>query len=122
MTKTRFTSVDEYLAAQPDAARGLLQGVRSASRKALPEAEEGISYQIPTYKVPGRAVVYFAGWKQHYSLYPAGDRIVTELREELAPFEIEKGTIRFPFTGTVPVKLIERVAKLRAEEVAAKKR
>lgn len=71
MAKTDFKSVDEYIAAQPDAAQVVLERVRSTIRRALPGAEEVISYNMPTYKVHGRPVLYFAGWKQHYSLYPA---------------------------------------------------
>ena len=71
MAKTNFRSVDDYIASQPEATQTVLKRVRSIIRKALPAAEEVISYQIPAYKSRGQAVVYFAGWKQHYSLYPA---------------------------------------------------
>jgi uncharacterized protein YdhG (YjbR/CyaY superfamily) len=71
MAKTDFKSVDEYIASQPEAAQGVLELVRSSIRKAVPNAEESISYKIPTYKLRGDPVIYFAGWKQHYSLYPA---------------------------------------------------
>ncbi|MCI0738224.1 MAG: hypothetical protein L0Y72_04215, partial [Gemmataceae bacterium] len=64
----------------------------------------------------GGAVIYFAGWKQHYSLYPATSYVVSALKDELAPYERSKGTIRFPLTKPVPVKLIARIAKLRAME------
>ena len=74
MAKTDFKSVDEYIASQPEAVQGVLERVRSTIRKAVPGAEEVISYQIPAYKLHGRAVLYFAGWKQHYSLYPATDQ------------------------------------------------
>ena len=63
--------MDEYIASQPEAAQGVLEGVRSIIRKAVPGAEEVISYKVPTYKLHGGPVSYFAGWKQHYSLYPA---------------------------------------------------
>lgn len=96
----------------------MLQRVRSTIRKAVPEAEEVISYKIPTYKLPGGTVLYFAGWKQHYSLYPANGRVVAAFKDELAPYEISKGTIRFPLSQPVPVRLIERIAKFRANEVA----
>ncbi|MBI3472431.1 MAG: DUF1801 domain-containing protein [Candidatus Solibacter usitatus] len=118
MAKTGFKSVDEYMASQPEAVRCILGRVRSTIRKALPRAEEVISYQIPAYKLHNRAVLYFAGWKQHYSLYPAGERIVAALKDELAPYEVTKGTIRFPLFQPVPVKLIGRIAKFRAKEVA----
>ena len=118
MPKIEWKSVDEYLAAQPEATHRILGRVRSAIRKAMPEAEEVISYKIPAYKLHGRVVIYFAGWKEHYSIYPASGALVAEFREELAPYEISKGTIRFPLSRPVPVKLIERIAKFRAQETA----
>ena len=75
MARTDFRSVDEYVATQPKASQAILQRVRSAIRKALPGAEEAISYQIPAYKLRARSVLYFAGWKEHYSLYPASGRL-----------------------------------------------
>jgi|SRR5579859_2236662 len=120
MAKTDFKSVDEYIAAQSAAVQGVLKRVRSIIRKAVPGAEEVISYQIPAYKLQGGAVLYFAGWKHHYSLYPAGGRLVAVFKDDLAPYEISKGTIRFPLSEPIPVKLIERIAKFRAKEVAEK--
>jgi uncharacterized protein YdhG (YjbR/CyaY superfamily) len=116
VAKTRFVSVDEYLAAQPEAARDVLKRVRSAIRRAVPAAEETISYQIPAYKLRGGRSLYFAGWKRHYALYPASARLLAEFKDELAAYEVEKSTIRFPLSGAVPVKLIERIAKFRAAE------
>lgn len=117
MAKTNFESVDEYLSAQADGARENLRRVRAAIRKALPEAEELISYQIPAYRVNGRIAIYFAGWSKHYSIYPASVALVAALREELAGYELAKGTIRFPHAGRVPVGLIARIAKFRAMEI-----
>ena len=110
------------MASQPDTVRGLLRRVRSTIREALPRAEEVISYNIPAYKMDGGAVLYFAAWKQHYSLYPATGRLVAALKDELARYEISKGTIRFPLSQAVPVKLIGRIAKFRAKEVADRER
>ena len=118
MAKTNLRSVDDYIASQPEATQTVLKRVRSIIRKALPAAEEVISYQIPAYKLRGQAVVYFAGWKQHYSLYPASAALVKAFKTELAPYELSKGTIRFPLGETVPAKLIEGIAKIRAKEVA----
>lgn len=93
--------------------------MRSAIRKALPGAEEVISYKIPAYKLDGRIVIYFAGWTQHYALYPVGPGLIAALERELAPYELShKGTVRFPLNGPVPVELIARIARLRAKEVA----
>ena len=116
MAKTDFKSVDEYIATHPEDVQAILQLVRSTIRKAVPGAEEMISYQIPAYKLPGGPVLYFAGWKHHYSLYPATDHVVEAFKDDLAPFKVNKGTIRFPLSEPVPVKLIEGIAKLRAKE------
>ena len=70
MAKTRIASVDEYIASQPETGQRVLKRVRSIIRKAVPDAQEAISYRIPTYKLDGRYVLYFAGWKQHYSVTP----------------------------------------------------
>jgi len=122
MAKAAFKSVDEYIARRPEEAQAILQRVRSTIRKAVPGAEEVISYQIPTYKRHGGYVVYFAGWKQHYSLYPATAHLVATLKDELAPYKVSKGTIRFPLSEPVPVKLIERIAKFLAKEAAERAR
>jgi uncharacterized protein YdhG (YjbR/CyaY superfamily) len=122
MAKTDFKSIDEYLAAQPKAAQDVLRRVRSTIRKAVPRAEEVISYKIPAYKLHGGTVLYFAGWKEHYSLYPATGRVVATFKDELASYKVSKGTIRFPLSEPVPVQLIGRIAKFRAKEVAERQK
>src|SRR6266852_4442016 len=122
MAKTNFRSVDEYIAVQPPSVQVILERVRSTIRKAVPEAEEMISYQIPAYKLRGGPVLYFAGWKQHYSLYPASGRLVAAFKDELAPYVVHKATIRFPLSEPVPVKLIGRIAKFRAKELAGREK
>jgi len=122
MAKTDFKSVDAYIASQPDAIQIILGLVRRAIRRALPGADEVISYNIPTYKLRGGAVLYFAAWKQHYSIYPAGAALVAEFRNQLTSCKIEKSTLRFSLSDPVPVKLIERIAKFRAEEAAAREK
>ena len=76
-----------------------------------------ISYQIPAYKLHGRPVLFFAAWKEHYSLYPSNARLVAAFKDQLSKYEISKGTIRFPLSDGVPVTLIERIAKFRARQV-----
>ena len=122
MAKTDFKSVDEYIATHPEDVQAILQRVRSTIRKAVPGAEEVISYQIPTYKLHGGYVVYFAGWKQHYSLYPATDHLVAAFKDDLVPYKVDKGTIRFPLSQPVPVQLIERIAKFLAKEASERAR
>lgn len=118
MAKSSFKSVDEYIASQPEAAQRVLEHVRAIIRKTVPRAQEMISYNIPTYKIDGEPVIYFAGWKQHYSLYPVGERIVAACRAVGVPYEVKKATIRFPLAKAVPDELISRIVKLRANEVA----
>jgi uncharacterized protein YdhG (YjbR/CyaY superfamily) len=114
--------VDEYIEAQPKEVRGVLASVRSTIRKALPEAEEVISYKMPTYKVGGESVLHFAAWKAHYSIYAATEGVVAAFQGELERYEIQKGTIRFPISEPVPVRLIGRIAKFRAKEVAEREK
>jgi uncharacterized protein YdhG (YjbR/CyaY superfamily) len=118
MARTGFQSVSEYIAAQPAPARPVLRRVRATIRTALPRAVEGISYQIPVYKLDGRMVLYFAGFQQHYSIYPATARVIRTLEHELAGALHSKATIRFSYDAAVPTRLITRIAKLRAAEVA----
>ena len=94
--------------------------MRRAIRKALPDAQEGLAYQMPAYTLNGIGVLYFAGWKSHYSLYPASDALAAAFAKELAPYERSKGTIKFPLSEPVPVRLIERIAKFRARQLTTR--
>ena len=114
--KPRNTS--EYISGFSRPVQTVLRRVRDTIRKAVPEAEEGIAYSIPAYRLHGRVMLYFAGWKEHYSLYPSSTQLVAAFKDELAPYEISKGTIRFPLSEPVPVRLIGRIAKFRAKQVA----
>lgn len=122
LARTNYASVDAYLAAQPEYARSTLEAVRSAIRAALPSAEEMISYQIPAYRVSGGMAIFFAGWKKHYSLYPVSEALLDAFGEELEPFEVERGTIRFPLGEPVPAGLIGRIAAFKAEEASDRAR
>ncbi len=122
MAKADFKPVDECIASQPEAVQGILGRVRSTVRDNVPGAEEVISYKIPTYKLHGIVVLYFAGWKRHYSLYPASGPLVAAFKDELASYEVSKGTIRFLLSQPIPVKLIGRIAKFRAKEVAEREK
>jgi uncharacterized protein YdhG (YjbR/CyaY superfamily) len=116
MARANFASVADYIAAQPPPARRVLQRVRATIRKALPGATEGISYQIPVYKLDGTMVLYFAGFQRHYSIYPATAAVIGPLKKELVGLLHSRATIRFPIDGAVPTRLITRIAKLRAGE------
>jgi uncharacterized protein YdhG (YjbR/CyaY superfamily) len=125
MARPGVDSVDEYIVKQADEVRPVLQRVRRIIRKTLPDAEETISYQIPAYKRDGKYVVYFAAFKQHWSLYPVTSPVRAQLKRELASYEGGKGTVRFPLSEPLPTRLVERIvrklgtlAKLRAQAKA----
>jgi uncharacterized protein YdhG (YjbR/CyaY superfamily) len=122
MANANFQSVDDYIDAQAPAVRPVLERVRRAIGKAVPDAEECISYSIPAFRFQGRILLYFAGWKEHYSIYPASDAMLAAFEGELEEYRVSKGTLRFPLDQPVPVKLIARIAKFRAQEMAAPKR
>jgi uncharacterized protein YdhG (YjbR/CyaY superfamily) len=119
MKQSAPKSVDEYIAAQPEAVRPKLERVRAAIKKAVPEAVEGIGYRMPGYKLHGKPLLYFAGFKEHYSLFAASGTFFAALEDELRSYELRKGTVHFPLTKPVPVTLISRIAKLRAAGIAA---
>lgn len=112
---TKPDTVDAYIAGFPDAVRPVLVAIRAAIRKVLPEAAEAISYGIPTFKVNGRNLVHFAGWKTHVSVYPlpAGD---AAFQDQLAPHRAGRGTAKFPLDKPVPYDFIARIAALLKEE------
>jgi uncharacterized protein YdhG (YjbR/CyaY superfamily) len=116
VTKTDAPSIDAYIAAQPEAARDALRSVRAAIRRAIPGAQETISYKIPAFRVAGRIAIFFAGWTAHYSIYPVLPRIAALMGDRLAPHQFSKGTVRFPLAEPVPEALIEEIARLLATE------
>ena len=113
-------SVDAYIARQTPEAQSVLRSVRSIIRTVLPTAEETISYQIPTYKLHGQYVVYFAGWTHHWSVYPVTESIREALGPELAAYEFRKGTVRFRLADPVPRRLVRRIVKELAKAALAR--
>ena len=118
---TRFTSVEDYLASFPDDVRRVLEEVRAAIRAAVPEAEETIAYDMPTYRVDGRSLVHFAGWTSYVSVYPLpgpGSAADPDLEDDLAAYRATRGTGRFPLDRPIPYPLVTRVVRaLRAERL-----
>ena len=115
-----FKTVDEYIASQPESVGKTLELLRQTIRRAAPEAEEVISYQIPAYIFHG-ILVYFAAFKEHYSLF-AMPTAISAFKDKLKPYEVSKGTIRFPLYEIVPVNLITEIIKFRMKENLEKKR
>ena len=118
--KTISNSVDEYLASVPEPARTTLQKVRAVIRTiAPPEATEGISYGIPTFKYKGM-LASFAAFSDHCSLFPGAGPTV-EFKNELKAFQTSKGTIRFAPDKPLPATLLKKLLKARIAENERKK-
>ena len=113
--------IDEYIAGFPKVVQKLLTRVRATIRKAAPHAKEGISYKIPAFYQDGGYLIYFAGYKNHISVYPA-PRGVDKFKKELAGYEGGKGTVRFPLDKPIPFDLITRIVKFRLEQNSEKRK
>jgi uncharacterized protein YdhG (YjbR/CyaY superfamily) len=116
-------SVDHYLAGvRDDDKRAALEKLRRTILAAAPRAEEAISYGIPTIKVGGRPVVAFGAWANHVALYPMSYAVIRENANELARFEVAKGTIRFQPGDPLPAALVRKIVKARIAQNEAKKK
>ena len=107
--------IDEYIAGFPNDVQEILETIRITIRKAAPDAEETISYQIPTFTLKGRYLVYFAAYKKHIGLYPA-PRGIEKFKKELSVYQGGKGTVRFPLDKPIPFGLIKRIVKFSVKE------
>ncbi len=111
MATTKSTTIDEYIDGFPDETKKILKRIRSIIKKNLPKAEETISYGIPTFKLNGTYVVYFAGFKKHVSIYPTTSGSAT-FEKQLEPYRSGRGTARFDLGKPLPEKLIVDIVKL----------
>ena len=109
------TTIDAYIAAFPPDVQAILGQIRMTIRETVPQAEETISYQMPTFTLNGHYLVYFAAYKQHIGLYPA-PLGVEEFQEALAVYGAGKGTLKFPLNQPMPFELIRRFVAFRARE------
>ena len=115
-------SVEDYLAALPEASRAALEKLRKTIKAAAPDATETISYQMPTFTDHGRSLVSYAAFKDHCSLFPASQAVKDALGDELKPYVTGKATIRFHPDKPLPDALVKRIVKARIEENAARRR
>jgi uncharacterized protein YdhG (YjbR/CyaY superfamily) len=107
-------TIDQYIAAQEEAVQPRLQDLRKIIRTAIPEAEERISWSMPTYW-KGQNLIHFAASKKHIGLYPGGEATAV-FAEELKDYSVSKGTIRLPYDRDLPAELIAKIAKWCFEE------
>ena len=107
-------NIDDYIAGFPPDVQKILQKVRATIKRAAPQADETISYQMPTFKLEGN-LVHFAAFKNHIGLYPTPSG-TERFRKELSSYETGKGSIRFPLDKPIPYDLIAKIVKFRVRE------
>jgi len=113
--KKPCTTVDEYINTFPPGVQEMIAQIRREIQKAAPDANETISYGIPTFDLNGKHLVHFAGWKRSLSVYPlpAGD---AAFQRKIAPYKKEKSTLRFPLDEPIPYELVGEVVTLLQQE------
>jgi uncharacterized protein YdhG (YjbR/CyaY superfamily) len=110
----RVNTIDEYIASFPKPIQDILQKLRQTIQESAPQAQEAISYQIPTFKLNGN-LVHFAAFKNHIGFFPTSSGVAA-FKKELSEYEISKGTIRFPLDKPIPFDLVRRIVKYRVKE------
>lgn len=114
MQDTKFTTVSQYIAAQPPPTQKILEALRAIIKKAAPKAEEVISYGMPAFKQDGM-LVFYAVWKTHVGFYPSGSGI-KDFADELSKYKTSKGAIQFPLDEPLPKDLITKIVRFRVSE------
>jgi len=119
--KTTPQTIDEYIADFPEDIQQVLQKIRVTIRRAAPDAEEVISYKMPTFNLNGHYLVYFAAYKKHIGMYPvpSGD---AKFNEKISAYQKGKGTLQFPLDQPIPFKLITELVKFRKRENLAREK
>jgi len=110
--------IDHYIAGCPKAVQAVLQQLRRTIQKAAPQAEEAISYCMPSFRLHG-ALVYFAAFNEHIGFYPTSSG-TAQFKRELSAHDTSKGTVRFPYGRPIPHGLISRIVKFRVRENLAR--
>ncbi len=110
-------TIDDYIAGFPKDVQSILQKIRATVRKAAPEAEEAIKYDIPTFVLHGN-LVHFAAYKNHIGFYPAPSG-TEKFKKELSPYRSGKGSVQFPLDEPMPYDLITKIVQFRVKESAA---
>jgi len=106
------SNVDAYIGGFPPNTRIQLKKMRDTVREAAPKAEETISYNMPTFVLGGKKLVWFAGFKSHIGFYP-GAAAIAAFKEELSPYKTAKGSVQFPLSDPLPVELVKRIVRFR---------
>lgn len=111
--------VDRYLASVPAEAREALEELRATIRALIPDSEEALSYQVPTFKWKGKGVVAYAAMKDHCSLFTLSKQVQSEFQDRLSGFKTSKGTIRFTPEAPIPSGIVADIVRDRIAEIEA---
>jgi uncharacterized protein YdhG (YjbR/CyaY superfamily) len=117
-SKQKFETIDGYIKTFPKEIQKILETIRQTIKITAPDAEEAISYQIPTFKLNGN-LVHFAAFKNHIGFYP-GSKAIKIFRKDLAKFKSSKGAVQFPLDKPMPLSLIKKIVKHRVKENSTK--
>ncbi len=115
-----MNDVNQYIAQFPEEVQKILQKIRAIIQTTVPDAVESIAYMMPAYKLKGKPLVYFAGYKKHIGLYatPSGH---SHFSAELSKYKQGKGSVQFPLEEAIPFGLIEKIVAYKAQEIKTKK-
>lgn len=113
-------NTDEHILSFPPATQKILQQIRATIKKVAPKAEGAISYGIPVFNLNDSYLIYFAGYKDHVSIYPA-PRGKDEFKKVLSAYKGGKGTVQFPLDKPIPLNLITKIVKFRIKANSSKK-
>lgn len=118
--KAEYKSIDEYINSFPEDIQKKLVEMREAIKEQAPQAQEKISYQMPTFFLNGN-LVHFAAFAKHIGFYPAPSGI-DAFKSELSKYKGAKGSVQFPLSEPLPIELIKRIVRFRVEENTRKKK
>ena len=117
--KKQAGTMDDYIKSFPKDVQSILEKIRQCIREAVPEAEETISYRMPTFKLKGRVLVYFAAFRRHIGLYPPAPK---EFKNEVSKYEGPKGNLKFPTDKPIPYDLVTRIVLFRKKAILDRKK
>lgn len=108
--------IDEYLEVLPEPKRGTLTLLRQRILDVLPDAEQGMSYGLPAFKVEGKAIAGFAAFKDHLSYLPHSGSVFPQLADELRGYTFSSGALRFEVDRALPAPLVEKLVEVRLRQ------
>ncbi len=116
MNTSKSTTIDEYISSFPIDVQKVLEEVRHKIGSIAPEAQETISYAIPTFDLNGKHLIHFAGFKNHIGLYPTPVGM-EQFKDDFADYKTGKGSVQFPLNEPMPMDLIAKIVKFRLESM-----